>query len=389
MPPRTAQRRRCGLVSITFLAAMSWCPMALAGQTLPLQRDYPGSGPFQCPTPLTPGQPTAAQRAQAGQLASDAVQAVILGDLERAEALLSRAAEVDMSSADLAYRHARVLEDLDRIDGAMLEFCRSMSLNAESSDIDDAQQRLEDLYETVRERLPDEARDAFIAGIVQADSSFYTGAISAFSVAIEAAPDWGAPVYNRALVYESLGMIRESLSDYRLYLEIAPTSIDPVVAMVSERIGLLEGLASAGTASPGGALVLGVLPGMGHYYTRRPLGGSLVLAVTTGVIAAGFIFKDVTVECVTDPMGMVCPPEDVVGESTDRPLLLPALGVAAAVTLIGAIDAFVRAKGNRDEAIAITGGPEDTVASGWRLRPPSVSARGDRVDLNLVRVSFR
>lgn len=78
-------------------------------------------GPFVCPAPAAYTQPSTDERAQAGQLASDAVQAVILGELLRAEELLGRAIALDPESTELAYQHARVLEDLQQSEGAMLE----------------------------------------------------------------------------------------------------------------------------------------------------------------------------------------------------------------------------------------------------------------------------
>jgi tetratricopeptide (TPR) repeat protein len=320
-------------------------------------------------------------------LASEADQAVVLGDLERAETLLSRASEVNRASADLAYRHGRVLQDLGLIDRALAAFCASLHLDAETSDIDDARARMDALYEQIRARLAPEAREAFISGLVQADSAFYRGAVAAFTVAIEAAPNWGAPVYNRALMHEQLGMIGESLRDYRHYLDVAPTAVDPVVVMVSERIGLLEAAAAATTPSPAGAFALGIMPGMGHYYTSRPIGGTVVLALTGAAVATGFLVADVTVECLNDvPAGGSCPPNEIVAETKDRPLLLPGLGVAAAVTVIGAVEALIKARRVRANQ---QGRGAEPAPEGLTFLAPSVKSRGARVDLNLVRVRFR
>jgi hypothetical protein len=74
------------------------------------------------------------------------------------------------------------------------------------------------------------------------------------------------------------------------------------------------------------------------------------LAVAAGAIATGLLVREVTVRCVgtTQPGGR-CPPEQVVGRSSRRPHLGLALGVAAGVSAIGAIEAFFRARGARGE----------------------------------------
>jgi thioredoxin-like negative regulator of GroEL len=90
------------------------------GQPLPLQRDFPGPGPLECPAAVTPVAPTDEERTRAGQLTSDAHQALISGDLEGARTLLSQATTADATSPEYAYRHARVLEALGVLDAAMV-----------------------------------------------------------------------------------------------------------------------------------------------------------------------------------------------------------------------------------------------------------------------------
>lgn len=384
MPPRF-RHALSGLLPGVVLAALA-CSAELQGQEVPLQRDYPGDGPYVCPQPVAPVAPEADQRARAGQLASDALQAQILGDMEGARELWQRATQADPESPAAAYGHARVLEDLDLYEEAILEYCRSNSLDAEASGIEDGRQRLDALYDIIRERISATARQAFIFGLDEADQALLENAHASFSLAMEEAPEWPSPVFNRAVVLERLGRVQESLADYRRYLQMMPNDIDPVAALVSERIGTLEALAASATPSPVGALALGVLPGMGHYYTGRPLGGTLVLGLAGGAIAGGLLVKTVTIECVNaPPPGQDCAPTDVHDKITERPYLLPGLGVAAAVTIIGAVDALLKARRRRGEVQALTG---ELTASGPRLRPPSVSTRGAKVDFNLFRVTF-
>lgn len=392
MPPRNVHPGRSGLVRAAFLWAISWGAVPGAAQELALERNYPRPGPFECPPPAPYEPPGPNEQAQAAQLTSDAVQAVILGELPRAQELLLRAGELDPSSAELAYRRARVLEDLGAHEQAILEYCRALALGAEHAGILDARRRLDAAYEVVRERIPPAARDAFVAGLAEADLGLYERAVASFTRAIDEAPGWAEAVYNRAVVLEAMGRVVESLTDYRRFLQLTPTDVDPIVMRVSERIGLLEGMVAAPTPSPVGTLALGVaFPGMGHYYSGRSLGGTVVLSVVAGAVAAGVLFKEVTVRCLDPAPGGGCSPEDVVDETTRRPYLVPALGAAAAVTVIGAVEAFVRARGRRSEARAASAPaavPSAAEPRRARVQAPSVSARRGRVDVSLFAVMF-
>lgn len=392
MPPRTVPGRS-GLVRAAFLWVLSCGPATLAAQELALERDYPGFGPFECPAPVAFTAPAPEDQAQAGQLASDAIQAVILGELLRAQDLLARATELDPSSAELAYRHARVLEDLAAYQQAMLEYCRALELGSADQGILDARVRMETIYEVVRQQVPPEARQAFSDGVLLADSGLLQQSVDAFSTALEESPGWGVALYNRAVVLEALGRVTESLNDYRLYLEVTPSEIDPVVARVTERIGALEGMVAQPTPSPAGALALGtVFPGMGQYYSGRSLAGTMVLAAAGAALATGLMYKKVTVRCLTPTAGGECPPGQERGETTSRPYLLPAVGAAVAVTLVGAIEAFVRARGRRAEAADATAAARVQAARrelGPRVTGLAVSARGGRVELSLLGLRFR
>lgn len=393
MPPRLALTRRCVPPLGLVIAAFVWLSMPLAGQELPLLRDYPGSGRYQCPAPETIAPPEEAAVLRAAQLASDANQAIVLGDLEQSQQLLAQAVALDPTSADFAFRHALALAEIGDATNALEEYCRALDLNVEDIGVFDVRDRIDALYERVRERIPEAARDAFVAGLAFADSAALEDAVGSFTIAIESAPDWGAPIYNRGIVYEALGRIGASLADYRRYLDLAPTDIDPLLVLVSERIGQLEGAASVVTPSPAGALALGLLPGMGHYYTGRPLVGTVTLATAGSAFTAGMMFRNITTLCVEEvPPGGMCPSEAVVGEIQERPYFWYGVGIAAAVTLVAAVDALLDARARRAEADLIMGVPtEDGTpdASGLTLAPPRIEAHGDHLDLSLIRFTFR
>lgn len=394
MPPRLALPRRFIPLFGLILVTLEWLPTPLAGQELPLLRDYPGSGRYQCPAPETIVPPEADAVLRAAQLASDANQAIVLGDLERSQQLLAQAVALDPTSADFAFRHALALAEIGDATNALEEYCRSLDLNVEDIGIFDVRERIDVLYERVRERIPEPARDAFVAGLAHADSAALEDAIESFTTAIGAAPDWGAPIYNRGIVYEALGRIGASLADYRRYLELAPTDIDPLLVLVSERIGQLEGAASVVTPSPAGALALGLLPGMGHYYTGRPVVGTVTLATAGSALAAGMMFRNITTLCVDEvPPGGTCPPGAVVGEIQERPYFWYGVGIAAAVTLVGAVDALLDARARRAEADLIMGVPDEDEgpesSSGIALALPRLEAHGAHVDVSLLRFTFR
>ncbi len=280
-----------------------------------------------------------------------------------------------------------VLEDLGLTEPALLEICRAIDLDVASIGVIDAQDRLTALSEAIREQLPDDAREAFISGLARTDSALFASAIDDFTLAIEAAPDWGAPVFNRGLVYEHIGQIQDGLADYRRYLQLSPSDIDPVVMLASERIGLLEGVASVTPPSPTGALALGVMPGMGQYYTGRPVPGTIALGTALTSVAAGFLIKDITTVCLNEvPAGQPCPSDEIVEEITDLPYLWVGVGIGAAVTIVAAVDAYLKAKRRSQEAAAIIGPQPDP---GPQFAMPSVSARGRQVDFNVLRVTFR
>ena len=390
MLPQTPPYPRKGLILGVFLLLGLTGGTSVSAQELRLERYYPGTGPFECPAPRTPAAPTEDQRVRASQLTSDALQASILGDLESARALLAQAATADPTSPEVAYRHGRALEDVEFRDEAILEYCRAIALGARDVGILDSRSRLDVLYEVVRERITDRARTAFVAGLNQADGALYENAANSFSVALDEVPDWAEAVYNRALVLERLGRVQESLSDYRLYLALTPNEVDPLVALVSERIGALEGSVTIPTPSPTAALALGVVPGMGHYYTGRGLGGTAILTLAGAAVAAGLLVQDITVVCLnTPPSGASCPPGEIVEEIKDRPYLTPAMGVAAAVTLAGAVEAFLRARGRRAEQAEQAEAVQSLTSTGLRISGPSVASRRGRVDVSLLGLRFR
>ncbi len=390
MPRRTTDQGRSRLPSclVLVLSALGWSVSALGAQELPLKREVPASGPYECPSVATADMPGAPEQAQARQLASTAAQAVILGDLDRARALLDRATELDPASADLAYRHARVLEDLGERSAAVSEFCRVLALNPRAEGVDDARDRIESLESSDRVTIPASAIEAFQDGLAGADAGLLERALTSFDSAAARAPDWPDAIYDRGVIFARLGRTAEASRDLRRYLELVPGAPDGIA--VSERIGELQGVALAPTPSPGTALALGILvPGMGQFYSGRAVGGLTVLALAGGAVATGLFVKKVEVQCLSaiEP-GQDCPAGQVVGEDVTYPYRIPAIGAAAAVGLVGAIEAFIHLRGQRSTP-AFEEASEAARDAGPRLEMPTVAAHGRHVDVGLLRVTFR
>ncbi len=367
-----------------LLSVVGWSVGSLSAQELPLKRDVPGSGLYACPPVPAGSPPGEEERSMAGQLASSAAQAVILGNLDQARSFLDRATQLDPSSADLAYRHARVLEDLGDGTDAMSEYCRVLSADSVPDGANDARSRLEALAAATRPVIAESAIAAFQEGVILADAGGLGGAVAAFDSATANAPEWPEAVYDRGVVLARLGRTAESTRDLRRYLELRPDAPDAIA--ISQRIGELQSMALVSTPNPGTGLVLGILvPGMGQFYSGRALGGMTVFALAGGAVATAFLVKKVDVLCLSEPgPGATCPPNEVVREEVHRPYRVAGLSVAAAIGVIGAIEAFVNLRGRRRAGQGVASidlGPAS-------LGGLDVAASRGRVDLRLLHLAF-
>jgi len=372
--PRCHRRRHTGWMMLV-LGLLSGSPVA--AQDLPFRRDYRGPGPYRCPELVAPPTPSKEVRAQVAELTSSSDQAMMLGDLSGAAALLDRATELDPASAELAYRRARVLDDLARVPAAVDEYCRALSL-APDEGSRDARTRLEYLVARDRASLPGEAIVAFGAGLSAADRGALSVALASFERAAARAPTWASAEYNRGIALARQGRGREATTALLRYLELRPDAPDAIAVL--QRVRQLQSRPVRDDPRPGVAVALGVLlPGMGHFYAGRPIGGLTVLTLAGSALAAGYFVKEVDVRCLTPvPSGQPCPQSDVVSRRTDRPYLALAVGTAAAAGVIGAIEAFFDARGRRF--------PSE--AQGPTLEGPAVSARAGRVELSMLRLRF-
>jgi hypothetical protein len=139
--------------------------------------------------------------------------------------------------------------------------------------------------------------------------------------------------------------------------------------------------------APGQAAMLGVvLPGLGQIYTGRPVVGVLVLGAAGTALAVGVLKESVSVRCLTIPVDNFCPREDVLSEEVERPYLSAGLGIAAAVTLVGALDAYFGARRANARAAAARG--SEAGRTGLHLERPAIQPRPGEIRLALIRARF-
>jgi len=382
MPNPLRRRGTClpavGLFVLTLLPLSS-----ISAQELPLKRTLPGVDVFRCPELELPPVPGEEEQSQARVLGSNADQALILGDLTRARDLLERGTELDPSSADLAYRYARILEDLGETQAAISRYCTAQSLGAEQQGMEDLTARLEALVEASQPRLPDRARADFTRGLVDVDQGRLQAAVAAFTEAAMEAPSWADPVYNRGVVHDRLGEVDAAVVDLQAYLNMAPEAEDAIA--VSQRIGQLQ--SGAPLATPGNTLALGmILPGMGQFYSGRAKGGLAVLSLVGGTLAAGFLIEKEETRCVGNLSGGgECPADRVISRDTSKPYLTQSLIAAGVVTLVGAIEAFLHVRGDEGRS---DDAPMALEVGAARVLGPRLSAKGTRLSLSLVQVTF-
>ncbi|HEX6307114.1 MAG TPA: hypothetical protein VFZ69_02935 [Longimicrobiales bacterium] len=341
-------------------------------QELRLVRDVPAAAVRDCNAIRAEQREAAPQdEREAARLVSSAREAALLGDARGARDFLRLAARSDTGAANIAFLLGRTLEELGETDGAVREYCRYLRLAPDAPDTAEVRQRIARSI-LAGPGLPDSVIDGFRAALALADAGRLGDAEAAFSAVIVAAPSWSTPYYNRALLRARSNRRFEARADLERFLALEPDSPEQV------RIrGWIAQLGEPFTSySPGTAFALGMIPGAGHFYTGRPLAGTVLLAAAGGAAALGVLYQTRKVECLTVPQNGICPPDQVRDERIERPLLLPAIGVAAAATLVGAIDA-ARGASTRNARAAIDAATR--IGSAIQVRP-------GRIDIALLRL---
>lgn len=364
------------LTIVLELCALGVCTAErAAAQEIVLRRDVPAPIARGCSAAAEPATGTLQDMDEAARLLAAAREAALLGDPRVARDLLARAASADTSTAGIAFLYARTLEELGEIDDAMREYCRYVRLAPAAADAEDVRQLVQRIAPRVRPGIPDYAVARFHAALALADSGRATAAEQAFSDVIAAAPTWATPYYNRALLRTRSSQRADARADVEQFLALEPAGPDD--ARVRQWMAQLA--APSRSYGAGTAFALGLLPGAGHFYTGRPVAGTALLAVAGGAAAFGILYQQRHIECLTVPQNGVCPPDQVRTEHIERPYLLPAMGAAAAATILGALDA-VRGARSRN-ADAARAGTASRVGAAVQVRPA-------RVDVALFTLRF-
>ncbi len=401
----SARRAAPGLAATLAVILSVVVPPPAHGQELELKRDLPGAEMGPCPPDTDrPMRPFSRDRDEAERLRSAAIAAEIVGDLVQARDLLSRASLLDPTSPDVAYRLGRTLERLGESGAAVAQYCRFILLDPSAEELAEARARIAELSSLGPSSLPVIAAREFRTGLERFDAGELQEAERAFTAALVEAPDLAEGYYNRGVVFAAMGRPQPAVRDLRTYLALSPGADDEaeVLAWIQAQPADFTELeipvearteadrrASSGL-SPGGALARGlVVPGLGQFYTGQPLLGASYLGAAAGAIAFGLAYTEVDVKCLGPAVEGECPPEDILEEASTRPYLWPAVGVGVAVGVVGAIQAYRRAKAlNEGRLTGVTTDGPALVVRGSRILPPSVSATAEQVELSLVRVRF-
>lgn len=376
---RTFRAVRAGSL-ILGLAVLSHMP--LAAQGIQLRQEVPPLEPRECPAGM-PGPPVpSADAEEAARLATAATHAAILGDHGEARDLLARAAALDPAAENVAFLFARTLDELGELELALREYCRFVSLAGDTPDARDIREYVRRVAPPERPGIPDSAVARFEAALEAYGSARLAEAEEALSTVVSAAPLWSSPYYNRGVVRAALNRRDASLADFERFLELEPGAPErePVIRWTAELRA-----ATGVRYSPATAFVAGLLPGAGHFYTRRPVMGTFLLAVAGGAVAAGIGYEVTHVECLGIPQDGDCPPDQILAQHDERPLLVPGIAVAAAASLLGAIDAALGARRRNAQPPVVRLSGEQ---AGVRLLPPAARRHGASLDLAWFRLVF-
>ncbi len=185
--------------------------------------------------------------------------------------------------------------------------------------------------------FPSGAATAFRSGLHQLRARDMTGAVNALDAAVDSAPNWADAYYNRALAYEQQGRTSAARSDFQSYLRLRPGADD--------RAEVVKHMAALGR-SPSEAFTRGaIFPGLGQFYTGRPVFGGIV---TAGVVGSTVwaLKKQTSVEMHLYP-GPFGGTDTVFVNVQNRPHLGAGLAIAGGLWVLSALEASLHASNAR------------------------------------------
>lgn len=352
MSPMTHRSLRIAASGCLALLGTALAAQTVRAQQLVLKRWTPSDSAQLCPPLPKPVIPSWSQREQARRLMVVGHEAAITGDYAAARDRFKQAAQLDPTDENIAYELARAYEGTKDTADAAREYCRYLSLAPQSSEASDVRAHITALGVHRDPTIPAQAVARFRTGVDQFDRRQWSAAERAFSAATALAPGWADPYYDRALARAAAGDSRRAAEDFDRYLRLAPNAADR--SAVTARIAALR----RGLLDPSVALASGLLPGAGQFYTHRPVLGLAVLGATAGALYWGLRPQHVTItRTFKDPNDVS---HSYTLEGTQRTHLTAGVAAASAITLLGALEAYIYA---RHETAPATG---DDVRGGVR-----------------------
>jgi tetratricopeptide (TPR) repeat protein len=191
---------------------------------------------------------------------------------------------------------------------------------------------------------------------------------------VDSAPNWADAYYNRALAYEQQGRTDAARSDFQSYLRLRPQAADR--AEVEKHMGALG-------RTPREALTRGaIFPGLGQFYTGRPVFGAVVMAGVVGSTAWALQQKkSVEMHLFPGPFGGT---DTVFVDVHNRPHLGVGLAVAGGLWALSALEASLHAsnaRGGIPLPLPLGGGSEGMSGTEGRGRDDGGSAADERAML--------
>jgi len=305
----------------------------LVAQELPLKRTAPAAIVIACPAFTAPIGPVRAQTDEANRMATLGAEAALEGDHKSARDLFLQAAQLNQGDASLAYRLGREDEEMGDKPDAVLEYCRYLFLSPTAGDAAQIRDKIAAIVPGPELARGTTIVERFRDGAQAYDRSDWGSAEQAFSDVIAAEPGFAPGFYDHALTLAHQHHQLAAIRDFDQYLRLMPAAGDSE-AVSQRQLALRRELPSA-TA----AFWLGLIPGGGQYYTRQPVLGVLVTGASAGAVVWGVRSQAVTKTATfTDRNGH---PYTQNYQTTEQRNLGAGIGVAAGVTLLGAVEAVV------------------------------------------------
>lgn len=367
--------QRCTTIVGALLATgLVATPRWVRAQQLPLKHPTLTAVTVACPAQVSPSELTVAtQHDQANRLASLGEQAALEGNHTAARDLYVQASQLDPREPSIAYRLGREDEETADTAAAVREYCRYLALAHDSPDTAQGTTRIRALLPTATLDRAQQVTRAFAFGIERYDARDWNEATRAFGTALAGDTLLAAAAYDRALARLQQGQKVGAMHDFDRYLALDPTADDATVVQ-SEVATLRNSFPKVGTA-----VVLGIIPGGGQFYTHQPILGAVILAAAGAGVVLAIQSKTVTIlvdSTFQGPFGTTYT-QQVPVERTQHPNTAIGLGIAGAATVVGMIEAAIVAH-SRSSGLDT---PEP--AGGLSVSPLVAPAPGGRLAVGL------